>query len=231
MKLKWLFLILLLGFWAGPVSGEVIHLFTGERITGRIVQVEEDSLSVESTKGFGVIQIPKNEISLIEFEKAQRNLERKMGFGYYHRTTPNTQDGSALEYAVDSFSVKYWLSPWAALDFLVGFFNYDQSGTTQFEVYSVEIRYLRVFDRKTQFDFYWGLSGGWLTVIDNTLATPIDDTGTTYRGFLGAEVFFLSMPGLGFSAEVGIGSQSVGEREITSISTTTFPTFSMRYYF
>lgn len=231
MKKAWLCCIVLLVVWAGPVFGETLHLFSGERIKGKITAVDEDTLSVESDLGFGLIEIPKSEISLIEFEEARRNLERKMGFGYYHRVTPNTQDGSALEYAVDAFSIKYWLSAWASLDFLVGFFSFADAGVTTFEIFSLDIRYAKVFQRRSEFDFYWGGSIGYIDVEDQTVSPAIVDSGQTLRGFLGVEIFFVTMPGLGFSSEIGFGSQSVGSREITSISSTTFPTLSVRYYF
>jgi hypothetical protein len=80
-------------------------------------------------------------------------------------------------------------------------------------------------------DLYYGGSLGYLSVTDTTATTPLDDSGQTIRVFLGAEVFLVSLPNLGISGEVGIGTQSVGDRDITSISTTTFPALSVRYYF
>jgi hypothetical protein len=107
MKKKWLAALGLLIFLAGPVRAETIHLNTGESIRGRIVGIEEDVISVESERGFGVIQIQKSEISLIEYDEVQRDPDRTMGIGYLHRVTPNTAGKEVVEYGVDALSIKY----------------------------------------------------------------------------------------------------------------------------
>lgn len=68
---------------------------------------------------------------------------------------------------------------------------------------------------------------GYLNVTDKTSGRNVEDTGTSFRGFLGVELFFLTLPNLGISSEIGIGYQTVGD----STTTTTFPAFSIRYYF
>jgi len=45
------------------------------------------------------------------------------------------------------------------------------------------------------------------------------------------EMFFSSMPNLGISSEIGIRSQSLGDSSVVNLSLTSFPTFSVRYYF
>lgn len=231
MKKQWLWLAAALVLLAGQANGETVHLSSGESIKGRIVTVEEDIISIESESGFGVIQIRRSDITLIEFDQAQRNPDKTVGIGYFHRVNPNTVGGEALEFGVDAISLKFWLSPESSLDFLLGFFSSELGGTKEFEVFSFDIRWARVFKRQAQLDLYWGASLGFLSVKDNTSATTIDDSGQSFRAFVGAEIFFVTLPNLGISAEVGVGSQSVGDRKITNISTTTFPTFSMRYYF
>lgn len=231
MSKKWLGVLGLLILLAGPAKAETIHLTTGEIIRGRIVEIEEDVISVESERGFGVLQIQKSEISLIEYDEVQRNPDRTMGLGYMHRVTPNTAGKEVVEYGVDALSLKFWMSPENSLDLLLGFFSSELDGEKDFEVFSFDVRWAHVFKRQAQLDLYYGGSVGFISVVDKTGTTPLDDSGQTIRAFLGAEIFLISLPNLGISGEVGIGTQSVGDRKITSISTTTFPSLSIRYYF
>lgn len=231
MRYHWLWVAALILFAANSAFGETVHLTSGESIKGRIIRVDENSVAIESDQGFGVIEIQRSEITLIEFEEAKRDPDRTMGFGYFHRVTPNSVGGQAMEYAVDAFSVKFWLNSIDSLDFLVGFFSADQSGSKLYEVFSFDIRYATVFQRQASLDLYYGGSLGVINVTDNTGVNSIEESGTNMRAFLGAELFFATLPNLGISGEVGVGSQSLGDREVTNISTTTFPTFSMRYYF
>jgi len=217
---------------AGLAQGETIRLASGDSIRGKIIRVDNDSISVESEKGYGVLQIKRSEITLIEFEGATRDPQRTMGLGYFHRSTPNTTSAQSVEYGVDSISLKFWMSETFSLDLLLGFFSHEQGGAKVFEVFSFETRLATVFSRQSSLDFYYGISLGYLDVVDNSdAAAPFEDSGSSWQVFLGGEVFFVTMPNLGISAEIGFGSQSVGDREITNISTTTFPSFSMRYYF
>lgn len=231
MKKTWLGALGLLILLAGPLRAETIHLTTGETIRGRIVGIEEDVISVESERGFGVIQLQRSEISLIEYDEVKRDPDRTMGVGYLHRVAPTTASGDVVEYGVDAISIKFWLSSDASLDFLLGFFSSELNGTKDYEVFSFDVRLAKVFKRQGQLDLYYGGSLGYLSVVDATASTPVDDSGESLRAFLGAEAFFVSLPNLGISGEIGIGSQSVGDRKITSISTTTFPALSIRYYF
>ena len=232
MNRYWLWLASVLILLAtGIAQAETVRLTSGEVIKGRIVSIEEDVISIESEKGFGVIQIQKSDIILIEYDEAERNPDKTMGIGYFHRTNPNSVGGEALEFAVDAVSIKYWISPFNSLDFLVGFFDSEQSGAKEFQVFSFDIRYAHVFKRQSQLDLYYGGSLGFISVKDNTGTNAIDDTGQTVRAFVGVEIFLVTLPNLGISGEVGFGSQSIGDRKVTNISTTTFPTFSLRYYF
>lgn len=231
MKNHWLWLAAVLLLLATPAYGEIVHLSSGEVIKGRIVGVEEDIISIESERGFGVLQIRKADIILIEYEKAKRNPDNTIGIGYLHRTNPNTAGGSAVEYGVDALSFKFWLNSESSVDFLLGFFSAETSGTTEFEVFSFDIRVATVFKRQAQLDLYWGASAGFISVTDNTGDTAIDDSGETLSVFVGAELFLLTVPNLGISGEIGLVTQSVGSRTTTNISSATFPAFSIRYYF
>ncbi len=125
-----------------------------------------------------------------------------------------------------------WLSQEDSVELQLGFYSSDTGGTTVFEVFSLDLRYANVFKRDANLDLYWGASVGYLNVTDQTVGrSVVEETGTSARLFLGVELFFVSLPNLGISSEIGVGTQSVGENNVTNISTTTFPAFSIRYYF
>ncbi len=216
---------------ASPALAETVHLNTGESIKGRIVRADQETISIESDKGFGVLQISRADITLIEFDESERDLSRLVGIGYYHRATPSSVGAEAAEYGLDALSLKMWLSRTDSVDLLVGFYNAEVASGTLFEVFSVDLRYASVFSHRGNLDLYWGGSVGYLNVTDRTSGRNVEDTGTSFRGFLGVELFFLTLPNLGISSEIGIGYQTVGERSTTNLSTTTFPAFSIRYYF
>lgn len=216
---------------AAPALGETIHLKGGERIKGRIIGITNETITVESEKGYGVLQVPRKDVLLIEYQDESRDPSRMMGFGYHHRSAPVTGNGAAAEYAVDAISLKYWLDADDSLDVQVGFFSAINDGDKQYEVFSLDLRYATVIKRQADMDLYIGGSLGYLQVQDETSLDPVDDSGFGVRAFAGVEVFFVTLPNLGIAAEVGIGTQQVGDRSTTSISTSSFPSFSVRYYF
>lgn len=210
---------------------ETVHLNTGESIKGRIVRVDEQTVSIESDKGFGVLQINKSDITLIEFDENERDPSRLIGIGYVHRSTPSSVGAQAAEYGTDSLSLKMWLNEHESVDLLVGFYSASEGDEEILEVFTLDLRFASVFSRRANLDLYWGASVGYLNVTDRTVGRDFSDSGTRFSFFLGSELFFATLPNLGFSAEIGVGAQTVGEREVTNISTTTFPTFSLRYYY
>lgn len=221
----WLFL------WAPHALGETVYLNTGESIQGKIVRVTDNTVFIESSKGFGILQIDRSDILLIEFENAKRDLSKTIGIGYAHRSSPSGVASVAAPYAVDAFSVKMWLDENQSVDIQLGFYSASIGGTKALEVLSLEGRYAVVFDRRANMDLYFGGGLSYIKVTDNVTGSGVDGTGTGLQAFLGIELFFSNMPNLGFSAEIGVGSQTVGDRSVTNISTTTFPTFSLRYYY
>jgi len=233
MQLRWLWVAVLLPvLWsATPALAETVHLNTGESIKGKIVRVDPDTISIESEKGFGVIQVKRADITLIEYETNERDLSRLVGIGYYHRATPSSVGAQAAEYGVDALSLKMWLSKTDSVDLQLGFYSADQSGATVFEVFSVDLRYANVFTRTANLDVYWGGSVGYLNVTDKTVGRNVEGTGVSLRVFLGLEMFFVTLPNVGISSELSVGTQNVGDNTTTNLSTTTFPAFSIRYYF
>ena len=231
MKHKFLWINFTLLFLALTVKAETVHLNSGESIEGKIIRVEAESISVESSKGFGVIHVNRSDISLIEFDQKSRGMSRKIGIGYYHRSSPSSVGAISAEYGVDALSMKMWLSDTDSVDIQLGFYSFDDSVQTKFSVFSLDARYAMVFTRKSNLDVYMGGSVGYLNVKDTTLNRNVSDTGTSLRAFLGVEMFFVTLPNLGISSEIGLGFQTVGNVNTTNLSTTTFPSFSIRYYY
>jgi hypothetical protein len=232
MRVRWLWVAVLAVLWcAAPAHAETVYLNTGETIKGKIVRVDAETISVESEKGFGVIQIRRSDISLIEFDKAQRDPTRQVGLGYYHRSTPSSVGAQAAEYGVDALSLKMWLSSTDWLDMQVGFYNSDAGGVATFQVFSLDVRYASVFKRQANVDAYWGGSLGYLNVDDTTAGKNVSGRGWSVRGFIGLELFFSTLPNVGISSELSVGTQSVGGSNTTNLSVTTFPSFSLHYYF
>lgn len=226
--MKWLtkFIAAALLLIALPAFGETIHLKSGEKIKGRIIGIDDETVSIESEQGYGILQVSRDNILIVEYEDDHRDLSKMIGLGYFHHSTPGT--GAATEYAVDSLSLKYWLDRNVSLDTQVGFFSSSNKKST-LKIFSLDLRLANVFKRQAELDLYYGGSVGYISVEDK--ASDVNGTGNTITAFLGAEIFFVTLPNLGISAEIGIGTQTVDKSSTTSISSTTFPNFSMRYYF
>ena len=222
----------LLALLAAPAArAETIHLVSGESIQGKIIRVDETSVSLESDKGYGVIQINKSDILLIEYDSHKRDPARTIGLGYFHRNAPTAASPATSDYGLDAVSMKYWLSGVDSVDILLGFYNSTTNSTTNLQIFSLDVRYANVFQRKGMLDVYWGGSLGFLSVVDKTNGNDLNDSGGRAGIFLGTELFFVTLPNLGISAEVGFYTQTVGKRTVTDLSTSTFPSFSVHYYF
>jgi hypothetical protein len=210
---------------------ETVYLSSGEVIDGKIVRMDDTTISIESDKGYGVIQINKSDIILIEYDNKKRDPSRTIGIGYYHRSAPVVASAATTDYGLDAFSMKYWLSSTDSIDALLGYYNASYNNQTQLSIFSLDIRYAAVFSRKGMLDLYWGGSFGLLNVNDKVSGNNVNDTGTRAGIFLGAEILPVSLPNLGISSEVGFFTQTIGKRTVNDLSATTFPTFSVRYYF
>lgn len=231
MMKRWLWVALLLVLAAASAAAETVHLNTGESIKGTIVGSDEDTITIESAQGFGTIRVERSEIVLIEFDENERDLSRRLGLGYYHRTVPADLDAGSTEYGTDGLSLKMWLDRDSAMEMLVGFYSAAFKGETTYEVFSLDLRYSSVVKRRGNLDLYLGGSVGYLNVTDRRGGADIEETGSSLRGFAGTEIFFDRLPDLGISAEISVGSQQVGDRSVTNLSATPFPSFAVRYYF
>src|SRR3970040_396907 len=141
MKMKWLGALVLLGMLAAPCFGETIHLSPGEAVRGRFIRIDDQTISVESDKGYGIIQIAKSDITLIEYDQKKRDPSRTLGLGYYHRSTRSGISSCAIAYGVDALSLKYWLSSTDSLDVQWGYYSAQNDGETVLEVLSFDVRY------------------------------------------------------------------------------------------
>ena len=186
---------------------------------------------IESSSGFGVLRISRDEVLRIEFEPAKRILNRRVGLGYHHQSRPNTDNPGARQYGADGLSLKLFFSDNDFLELQVGFFSASNGSVPVYEVLSTDLRYGTVFHRQALADLYYGMSIGVLNVEDNTVNPPVSGSGIRYRTFLGIELFLASVPNLGIATEIGFGIQTVDSRTVTDLSTSNFPSFSMRYYF
>ena len=231
MKLLRIWITVALLALATPVLAETVHLKGGETIKGRIIGITNETITIESEKGYGVLQVPRKEVLLVEYQDESRDPSRTIGFGFQHRSSPVTGNGATAEYGVDALSLKYWLDKTDSVDVQFGFFSAINNGDKLLEVFSLDLRYAHVFKRQAELDLYYGGSLGYLAVKDQTTAPEVDDSGFGVKAFLGVEIFFVTLPNLGLAAEIGIGTQQVGDRSTTSITTTSFPTLSARYYF
>lgn len=221
----------LLALAAAPLRAETVHLASGESIQGKIVRMDDTTISVESDKGLGVIQVKKDEITLIEYDAKRRDPSRTVGIGFYHRSAPVVATPATTDYGLDSLSMKYWLSSVDSVDAQLGYYNSATKGQTQLQIFSFDVRYAYVFSRKGLADVYYGLSLGFLDVVDKVSGNDVNALGARGGVFLGTEMFFATMPNLGISAEIGFYTMAIGRRQVTDLSTSSFPTFAVRYYF
>lgn len=215
--------LLIFCLFAFNVQAAIVHLNSGESLSGQIQSMDDQTLTLESDRGFGVLQIDKADIRLIEFDGNQHDLSRKFGVGYYHK------GAVAKEFTTNSASIKYWLNSTDAVDMLLGYGSTRDGSTKIEEIFNLEMRFTRVMLQEGNQDIYWGGGLGFISVKDK--ATKTDDTGLAIRGLLGVEFFFVTFPNLGISAELGISNQTVGGRSTLGIFNTGFPTMAVRYYF
>ena len=210
------------------VEGETVHLNSGESLNGKIQGMDDNTLTLESDRRFGdsqgVLQIDRADIRLIEFEDSPRDLSRKFGVGYYHR------GAVAKEFNIGAASIKYWLNSTDAVDMQVGYGGTTDGNDKIQEIFNLEMRYTHVMLREGNQDVYWGGGLGFISVTDKETKTK-QDTGIPVRALLGIEFFFVTLPNLGVSAELGITHQRVGGRTSFGIFSNGFPTMAVRYYF
>lgn len=225
MKIQYRFSLVLLFVFASvsSIQAAIVHLNSGESLSGRIQTMDDQTLSLESNRDLGVLQIDKADIRLIEFDGNSRDLSRKFGLGFYHRSPV------AQEFNMSSGSIKYWLNNTDAVDMQIGYGGTTDGGKKLEEIFSLEMRFSRVILQEGNHDVYWGGGLGFISVTDQDSRT--DDTGLSLNAMLGVEFFFISYPNIGVSAELGVTNQTVGDRKSLGLFTSGFPSMAVRYYF
>lgn len=229
MLRRWLWALLFLLFMAAPVFAETVHLNSGEVIKGKILRADDEVISIETEKGFGVIQVKRSDIIYIQFDQNERDISRKFGLGFFHRIVPLVVESNGQIFGLDAVSFKLWFSKSVALDFLLGFTSVSTGGATSYEAMTIEARGVWVFAQHGSMDLYLGGAFGILTLTRS--AGRAEESGTSMQGFLGTEVFLPSFPNLGIATEIGISLQEIGSGATAIKSTAIIPSVAVRYYF
>ena len=223
----WIGLILIL--LGGKAFGETVYLNTGEVIKGKIVRTDAETVSIESDKGFGVIQIKREDIVQITFDQNERDISRLFGAGYFHRFVPLVLDVGGRAFGLDAVSLKMWFTTDSSVELLFGFYSTEVAQSSTLEVMTLEARYANVFSRRGNLDLYWGFGAG-IVQVTNT-ASGLDENGTVLDAFFGGETFISSLPNLGIATEIGVSKQDVGSGASEINSLIISPSVIVRYYF
>jgi hypothetical protein len=141
---------------------------------------------------------------------ASKDPEESMGLGF------NSQLGG-----LTSISLRIWTNDQLAIEPLFGF-----SLGGDFTGVDLGAKVLGVIKKESNLKCYWwGLLGFENTGIKNGPS----ETGTTFAGGVGVEVFLDKLPNLGIGTEIGVGYNSIAK----SFSTMSglLPSVGMHYYF
>ncbi|MDT8447939.1 MAG: hypothetical protein RRB13_13690 [bacterium] len=210
------------------MAANVVYLKNGEVIIGRITNYNPEFITIESLRGQGVLQMPTSEVNMITTQDTVVNMNQRTGVGYVQKkSTLNSNSGPAT-YTSDQLSYKFFLDERLFGNILIAFGSSVSNGNA-LKVFAADYRMGYIFDRYRNVNLYYGGSGGLLQVTDD--ANGVSGSGISLSGFLGAEIFFASLPNFGFSGEIGAGYRKAGEYTSTDLSASAFPTFSVHYYF
>lgn len=210
------------------MAANVVYLKNGEVIIGRITQYNPEFITIESLKGQGVLQMPTSEVNMITTQDTIVDMNQRTGIGYVQKkSTLNSNDGPA-SYTSDQLSYKFFLDEQMFGQMLVAFGSSVSNGNA-LKVLAMDYRMGVIFDQYKNVQLYYGGSAGILQVTDDK--NGVSGSGISLSGFLGAEMFFPSLPNFGFSGEVGVGYRKAGSYTSTDLSASAFPTFSIHYYF
>lgn len=210
---------------AGAVD---IYLRNGEIIEGKITQYTSEFVTVESLSGHGILQLPTIEISTITTKGHNIELNQREGVGYMQKKS--TVSGSNESYLsnMDQLSYKFFMNKDTFGNILLSYSNSNDDGQ-KLQVMGIEYRLAKIFKKYQNTVLYYGGSVGYISVKDDE--NDIDGNGYTLGGFIGGEMFFKTLPNIGLAAEIGIGRTNLGDYEATEITHSSFPTFTIHYYF
>ena len=227
---------------ANPDPVSRIHLHNGESIEGKIIGVGQETITIESSKGYGVLVIPKTDILLISFPQSEINLNRRYGVGYLTKTNIINVFQNTLNFNLNQFSFRTFLNDSTLFQYLIGYGDMnvksqDPSASagdpqfiyTRYTIFTASLRAAFVTSRQLNSLTYWGISGGVVQLRDD--AQEINESGLMASAFFGAEMFFSILPNFGFSGEISFDYQSTESVTRTEINVGPIPIFSVHYYF
>ena len=206
----------------------MIYLEGGEVIKGKITQFTDEFITVESKEGYGALEIPTAKVIYITSTKEKLKMGQRNGIGYVQRLSTIDAPAGVTTYSSNQISYKFFLDDQLFGDILLAYGNASYNNN-KLQVLAIDYKMGWVFKTIQNMLFYYGGSIGYLQIVDD--ASNIDGSGTGYSVFAGAEMFFPSLPNLGFSAELGYGMKKAGDFSSSELSVSTFPSFSVHYYF
>lgn len=205
-----------------------IYLKNGEVIEGSITQFSAEFIIVESAAGHGVLQLPTNSINLITTKKSRMRMEHRNGLGYVQKKSTLNSESGIVNYASDQISFKMFFEEDLFGNVLLAYGNASVDGR-DLQILAIDYRMGLIFDQVQNMMLYYGGSIGYLQINDDI--NGVDGTGTSMGVFAGAEMTFATLPNFGFAGEIGYRIQKAGNYDASDLSLSTFPSFSIHYYF
>lgn len=206
----------------------IIYLKNGEIIHGIINQFTNEIVTIESATGHGLLQLPTSSINFITSKKSRMVLNQRNAIGYIQKKSTLNSGGGSRTYNSDQLSLKFFFDKELFGNALLAYGNASYSGN-DLSIFAVSYRMGMIFKKIQDINLYYGGFLGFMEIKDDSRG--INGSGTTMGVFLGAEIFFASLPNFGFSGEIGYETQSAGSYSATDLSISSFPTFSIHYYF
>ncbi len=191
-------------------SDFTLFLQNGEVIEGVITQFTNEFLTVESKSGYGVLQIPISSVNHITTGKSHIDLNQRDAIGYVQKDSTLSSPGGSASYSSNQLSYKFFLDKSLFGNLLVAYGSVSTNGS-KLQILSLDYRMGLIFSEVQNILLYYGGTIGYLQIKDD--ANSIDGSGTGYGVFVGAEIFFQSLPNFGFSGEIGYSSKTVDEYE------------------
>lgn len=205
-----------------------LYLKNGEIIEGIITQFTNEFLTVESPDGYGVLQIPISSVNYLTTGTSNIDLNQRDGIGYVQRRSTLNSPSGMTTYTSNQISYKFFLDREIFGNLLLAYGNASY-GSNKFQLLALDYRMGMIFKRVQNILLYYGGSLGYMQVEDDS--QNIEGSGTGLGVFIGAEIFFFSMPNFGFSGEIGYSMKKADDYESSDLSISSFPAFSVHYYF
>ena len=206
----------------------LLYLKNGEIIEGIITQFTNEFLTIESPEGYGVLQIPISSVNFLTTGRSHIELNQRDAISKTQKRSTLDSSSGLTSYASNQLSYKFFLSKEMFGNILLAYGNVSY-GSNKLQLLSMDYRMGLTFKKVQNILLYYGGSIGYMQIKDDT--QNIEGTGTGYGAFIGAEIFFPSLPNFGFSGELGYSTKKVDDYESTDLSISSFPAFSIHYYF